>query len=340
MKLCVICEKVCDGVRYGITACIACGSFYRRAVRENKTFVCLGYRNDGNRCKITTERGACGSCRKRKCYEAGMVIPQLPQKQRSPKLRSRGDMKVPLVVRQRLGDATLFANRGAPTGFWNSEPWVALRVASTAAEVGSTIRQRNLIKQPAVPAWQMETLSLELIRGRVSDLMERPSDWQGSLIPRDFISAADERRLALEHWPVLVMLNLYSLLKKWSISETKMACVELKQVRDVLALVKGMCYSDLEVDFAKALAFLRPGTVGLRQPDRVKIVRENVWMVMKEHCQAPIFSNLLDKSTGNRVQQLLVELSLFDVRVLKSIVLGRDTSANVKTIIEARMKEK
>ena len=170
--------------------------------------------------------------------------------------------------------------------------------------------------------------------------MERPSDWQGSLIPRDFISAADGRRLALEHWPVLVMLNLYSLLKKWSISETKMACVELKQVRDVLALVKGMCYSDLEVDFAKALAFLRPGTVGLRQPDRVKIVRENVWTVMKEHCQAPIFSNLLDKSTGNRVQQLLVELSLFDVRVLKSIVLGRDTSTNVKTIIEARMKEK
>ena len=307
---------------------------------NNKNFACLGLRNDGGRCRITADgRPACGFCRKRKCFEAGMIIPQSSQKRRSPVSRTRDGTKASLVMERKPGSTNLSESRRKPVSFWNSEPWVALRVASTAAHVGLDIRGKSLGEQPAGPVWRMEPLNLELIREKASDLLERPSDWQSTLIPRDFISAADERRLTLVHWPVLLILNMHFLLKKWSIAEAQTTCDGLKQVEGALALVRGMCHSDLEVSFAIALAFLRPGTIGLRHPEKVEIVRKNVWMVMKTHCQAEIFINLLDGSTGNRVQQLLLELDRLDVKMLKLAILGGSASTDVKAIIKSRMKK-
>uniref|UniRef100_A0A0N4Z4M6 Nuclear receptor n=1 Tax=Parastrongyloides trichosuri TaxID=131310 RepID=A0A0N4Z4M6_PARTI len=69
--LCLVCGDIATGRHYGIFSCNGCKTFFRRAVVNNKTYMCTGNGfcviSKGGRC-------ACRSCRFLKCLSVGMDI--------------------------------------------------------------------------------------------------------------------------------------------------------------------------------------------------------------------------------------------------------------------------
>ncbi|KAI6170766.1 Nuclear hormone receptor family member nhr-86 [Aphelenchoides bicaudatus] len=73
---CVICGQPSNGYHFGVQACRACASFFRRSMAEQKTYVC---RRENN-CNVSGDgmRNCCRSCRLRRCHEAGMQRDDVP----------------------------------------------------------------------------------------------------------------------------------------------------------------------------------------------------------------------------------------------------------------------
>jgi hypothetical protein len=68
---CRVCEQQGHGLHFGIIACRACSSFFRRSVAERKSYKCRMKES----CLIKKGfRNACRACRFKKCLQAGMKV--------------------------------------------------------------------------------------------------------------------------------------------------------------------------------------------------------------------------------------------------------------------------
>ncbi|KAL3104240.1 hypothetical protein niasHS_002267 [Heterodera schachtii] len=66
---CVVCGDIATGNHYSVASCNGCKTFFRRAIVNNRSFICMG---NGN-CPIDKGvRCACRACRLEKCLQVGM----------------------------------------------------------------------------------------------------------------------------------------------------------------------------------------------------------------------------------------------------------------------------
>ncbi|KAF7638869.1 hypothetical protein Mgra_00001678 [Meloidogyne graminicola] len=66
---CVVCNDIATGNHYSVPSCNGCKTFFRRAIVNNRNFICMGKRN----CVIDKGvRCACRACRLEKCIKMGM----------------------------------------------------------------------------------------------------------------------------------------------------------------------------------------------------------------------------------------------------------------------------
>ncbi|KAK0395816.1 hypothetical protein QR680_001443 [Steinernema hermaphroditum] len=84
---CSVCSDDRDiGLHYGIPSCFGCKAFFRRTVRERKTYVCS---KDG-RCVVDKKcRNQCRACRYEMCIRKGMLLTEV-REDRKPEKVKRG----------------------------------------------------------------------------------------------------------------------------------------------------------------------------------------------------------------------------------------------------------
>lgn len=71
LLFCVVCGDKASGRHYGVISCEGCKGFFKRSVRKNVKYTCLG----SNRCIVNkTMRNRCQSCRWQKCLASGMKV--------------------------------------------------------------------------------------------------------------------------------------------------------------------------------------------------------------------------------------------------------------------------
>lgn len=71
LLFCVVCGDKASGRHYGVISCEGCKGFFKRSVRKNVKYTCLG----SNRCIVNkTMRNRCQSCRWQKCLVSGMKV--------------------------------------------------------------------------------------------------------------------------------------------------------------------------------------------------------------------------------------------------------------------------
>ncbi|KAI6238897.1 hypothetical protein M3Y99_00647500 [Aphelenchoides fujianensis] len=71
---CVVCNYPCTHKNYGVQSCGACCAFFRRTIKDARSYVCTR----GKRCRIDYEnpKRSCAYCRFRRCVTSGMSIQQ------------------------------------------------------------------------------------------------------------------------------------------------------------------------------------------------------------------------------------------------------------------------
>ena len=66
---CSVCGDKASESYFGAVSCDSCGGFFKRAVKNNKTYSCISNRD----CVLNKKnRNHCKSCRLQKCYKVGM----------------------------------------------------------------------------------------------------------------------------------------------------------------------------------------------------------------------------------------------------------------------------
>jgi hypothetical protein len=71
LLFCIVCGDKASGRHYGVVSCEGCKGFFKRSVRKNVKYSCLGQ----NRCIVNkTMRNRCQSCRWQKCLNSGMKV--------------------------------------------------------------------------------------------------------------------------------------------------------------------------------------------------------------------------------------------------------------------------
>jgi hypothetical protein len=71
LLFCIVCGDKASGRHYGVVSCEGCKGFFKRSVRKNVKYSCLGQ----NRCIVNkTMRNRCQSCRWQKCLSCGMKV--------------------------------------------------------------------------------------------------------------------------------------------------------------------------------------------------------------------------------------------------------------------------
>ncbi|KAH7722725.1 CRE-NHR-69 protein [Aphelenchoides avenae] len=82
---CAVCRQPNASKHYGSVCCSGCKGFFRRTVRDQRTFKC----QFESRCDVTKEfRNCCRACRYTKCVEVGLN-PRLVCSDRGPIARNR-----------------------------------------------------------------------------------------------------------------------------------------------------------------------------------------------------------------------------------------------------------
>jgi len=80
LLFCIVCGDKASGRHYGVVSCEGCKGFFKRSVRKNVKYNCLG----SNRCTVNkTMRNRCQSCRWQKCLSSGMKV-EAVQNERRP----------------------------------------------------------------------------------------------------------------------------------------------------------------------------------------------------------------------------------------------------------------
>ncbi|CAF0876403.1 unnamed protein product [Brachionus calyciflorus] len=80
LLFCIVCGDKASGRHYGVVSCEGCKGFFKRSVRKNVKYTCLG----SNRCIVNkTMRNRCQSCRWQKCLASGMKV-EAVQNERRP----------------------------------------------------------------------------------------------------------------------------------------------------------------------------------------------------------------------------------------------------------------
>ena len=71
LLFCIVCGDKASGRHYGVVSCEGCKGFFKRSVRKNVKYTCLGT----NKCIVNkTMRNRCQSCRWQKCLNSGMKV--------------------------------------------------------------------------------------------------------------------------------------------------------------------------------------------------------------------------------------------------------------------------
>lgn len=71
LLFCIVCGDKASGRHYGVVSCEGCKGFFKRSVRKNVKYTCLG----SSRCIVNkTMRNRCQSCRWQKCLACGMKV--------------------------------------------------------------------------------------------------------------------------------------------------------------------------------------------------------------------------------------------------------------------------
>ena len=71
LLFCIVCGDKASGRHYGVVSCEGCKGFFKRSVRKNVKYSCLG----SNTCIVNkTMRNRCQSCRWQKCVNSGMKV--------------------------------------------------------------------------------------------------------------------------------------------------------------------------------------------------------------------------------------------------------------------------
>ena len=71
LLFCIVCGDKASGRHYGVVSCEGCKGFFKRSVRKNVKYNCLG----SNTCIVNkTMRNRCQSCRWQKCVISGMKV--------------------------------------------------------------------------------------------------------------------------------------------------------------------------------------------------------------------------------------------------------------------------
>ncbi|KAI6195881.1 Ecdysone-induced protein 78C-like protein [Aphelenchoides besseyi] len=66
---CLVCGGFCAHGNYGVDCCNACAAFFRRSVKQGRSYICPR----GKQCRVDTKR-TCRYCRFERCIGAGMSI--------------------------------------------------------------------------------------------------------------------------------------------------------------------------------------------------------------------------------------------------------------------------
>ena len=71
LLFCIVCGDKASGRHYGVVSCEGCKGFFKRSVRKNVKYTCLGT----NTCIVNkTMRNRCQACRWQKCVNSGMKV--------------------------------------------------------------------------------------------------------------------------------------------------------------------------------------------------------------------------------------------------------------------------
>lgn len=114
LLFCVVCGDKASGRHYGVISCEGCKGFFKRSVRKNVKYTCLG----SNRCIVNkTMRNRCQSCRWQKCLVSGMKV-EAVQNERRPFV---GSLNMdPMMAAAMAANAAAVAANGSGGGQFSS----------------------------------------------------------------------------------------------------------------------------------------------------------------------------------------------------------------------------
>ncbi|TMS35519.1 hypothetical protein L596_002908 [Steinernema carpocapsae] len=103
-SMCAVCSHDRDiGLHYGIPSCFGCKAFFRRTVREEKTYTCS---KKGN-CPIDKKcRNQCRACRYEMCLKKGMLLTEV-REDRKPEKYKRAKKSAMKPIEEKIEGHTL-----------------------------------------------------------------------------------------------------------------------------------------------------------------------------------------------------------------------------------------
>nr|ASL70608.1 nuclear receptor [Brachionus koreanus] len=124
LLFCIVCGDKASGRHYGVVSCEGCKGFFKRSVRKNVKYTCLG----SNRCIVNkTMRNRCQSCRWQKCLASGMKVEAVQNERRpfvgSMNLDPNASIQGQKIVGKSKENLTNFQNTvGKPRGKFYGGP--------------------------------------------------------------------------------------------------------------------------------------------------------------------------------------------------------------------------
>ncbi|CAD5213702.1 unnamed protein product [Bursaphelenchus xylophilus] len=114
---CAVCGEKHNGKHFGVQACRACSSFYRRSLVERKVYKCRG----NGKCPVSNEmRNSCRACRLRRCKQVGMIgarIRSVEIVEESPSCSKDGSTALDITKNMENPSQIFFHPSNCPTNY-------------------------------------------------------------------------------------------------------------------------------------------------------------------------------------------------------------------------------